>query len=602
MANLLVPIGFALGMLLIRPSDRSRALLLFSCSLWTFIAVALAAVTAAGAIRLGRPSEAPERWSLAVISLLCGYAVVVAPSVAWLHCRHGPVVKDMHLALLRLWRQCRLIFLFIGITEVVLGAYKLLVFATKDFQDPFRYGHQYDVLVGLLFVTLSATLSPRTRLKLQLSRSPARILDTLFASWLPQIALQSDYPDGVFVGHAGAGHNTSHSIGNSASDAGPLTASELKIWSSRSHAFSEHDLTLRPPRICLDGAAADGDLELLRMIGKGSFGTVYAARLRGSGEPFAIKLFTARQGRSGRHRLPDLETLLNEFELAMSIEHTNICATRGTAVVRSLQSTGTDGYGAAHHSGDASQPTPWPLPGRHPALVMELVEGGNLDALVHGPRDQKTTHSPPPLALRARLAYELAVALTYLHSHEILHCDVKLTNVLLTAEPDPHVKLCDFGLSVELEQNELVYGVRGTPRYMAPEVAFRGYGLPADVYSFGICLYELLHGVRFLAEFARPYDVIMTVLNGDRRPCAHLSTERRAALSAANKRFADAAATVIEQCWQLDWEQRPTMADVTMRLLLRRGTSLGESDWKTLEQLAADQPPNAAIIPGGDHV
>ena len=128
--------------------------------------------------------------------------------------------------------------------------------------------------------------------------------------------------------------------------------------------------------------------------------------------------------------------------------------------------------------------------------------------------------------------------------------------------------------------------MRGTPRYMAPEVAFRAFGFPADVYSYGICLYELLHAVRFLAEFKRPPDLLLTVLNGGRPPSA-LAMPLRATLGASDGRFADTAAALIAECWDQDWEARPTMVDVTMRLLLRRGKELAEAEWSALSAYTA---------------
>jgi serine/threonine protein kinase len=208
---------------------------------------------------------------------------------------------------------------------------------------------------------------------------------------------------------------------------------------------------------------------------------------------------------------------------------------------------------------------------------------------VHGPRhpqelDAPPPHAPPPLALRARLAYELAAAraLTHLHAHGVLHCDVKLSNVLITAGDDPHAKLGDFGLSIELARQERIDYVRGTPRYMAPEVAFLEYGLAADVYSYGICLYEILHGVRFLSEIKRPRDVLLAAINGH-RPCARLTTAQYAALEPADGRFADTAAALIEQCWDQDWQVRPSMADVTMQILLRRMKTLDDNEWQSLQ-------------------
>ena len=168
---------------------------------------------------------------------------------------------------------------------------------------------------------------------------------------------------------------------------------------------------------------------------------------------------------------------------------------------------------------------------------------------------------------------------------------------MLLSYPDEHVKLCDFGLAsrLSLAQNELLFGVRGTPRYMAPEVAFRAFNLPADVYSYGICLYELLHGARFLGHLQNSDAVLLAAANGQ-RPQAHLAAEQRELLSDDDGAFADTAAAVVDRCWQSSWDQRPKMVDVTFSVLLRRSELLAgipDEAWHGVERLVMESPNTA---------
>lgn len=82
---------------------------------------------------------------------------------------------------------------------------------------------------------------------------------------------------------------------------------------------------------------------------------------------------------------------------------------------------------------------------------------------------------------------QLLFALEYLHRHEVIHRDMKSSNVFLTSDGD--IQVGDFGLSTfSGEGQETV----GTPHYMCPElVAKKGYGFKADVWSLGVIMYEM---------------------------------------------------------------------------------------------------------------
>ena len=96
------------------------------------------------------------------------------------------------------------------------------------------------------------------------------------------------------------------------------------------------------------------------------------------------------------------------------------------------------------------------------------------------------------------VAYQILNALNYIHNltPKIVHLDLKDTNILVTESGV--IKLIDFGLAMELDENNFVTDniMRGTYEYAAPEVKEKDlYGVPADIWSFGILLYELFFGV-----------------------------------------------------------------------------------------------------------
>ncbi len=126
--------------------------------------------------------------------------------------------------------------------------------------------------------------------------------------------------------------------------------------------------------------------------------------------------------------------------------------------------------------------------GRHPFLVMELIEGGTLRELLleRGPM--------PPHAVAAVLAPMLA-GLAVAHQAGLVHRDIKPENVLISDEGD--VKIADFGLVRAVAEAKITSTsvILGTAAYLSPEQVSTGDATPrSDVYAVGILTYELLTG------------------------------------------------------------------------------------------------------------
>ncbi|XP_008202852.1 serine/threonine-protein kinase GA29083 [Nasonia vitripennis] len=124
----------------------------------------------------------------------------------------------------------------------------------------------------------------------------------------------------------------------------------------------------------------------------------------------------------------------------------------------------------------------------HLFLIMELIKGGDLfDAIATATKFSEADAS----IMISHLCYALA----YLHSHQIVHRDVKPENLLVQTNGNRiHcLKLADFGLAQVVQ--EPLYTICGTPTYVAPEIlAEVGYGLKIDVWAAGVILYILLCG------------------------------------------------------------------------------------------------------------
>ena len=124
-----------------------------------------------------------------------------------------------------------------------------------------------------------------------------------------------------------------------------------------------------------------------------------------------------------------------------------------------------------------------------PYLVMDYLPGGTL---------KQRLGKPMPWQAAVKLLLPVAEALDYAHSQNIIHRDVKPSNILLTQRGQP--MLTDFGIAklLESEETQTLTGTGigvGTPEYMAPEqINARSVDQRADIYALGVVLYEMVTG------------------------------------------------------------------------------------------------------------
>lgn len=130
-------------------------------------------------------------------------------------------------------------------------------------------------------------------------------------------------------------------------------------------------------------------------------------------------------------------------------------------------------------------------------IILEYVPGGSIKSLLtkFGKLDERIT---------SLYTAQILEGLSYLHSHNIIHRDIKGANILI--DNDGVIKITDFGASKRMKDRkdstpkdgnmELSKSLKGSPYWIAPEVANRtGHGFPADVWSVGCIVIEMLTGV-----------------------------------------------------------------------------------------------------------
>jgi calcium-dependent protein kinase len=119
-------------------------------------------------------------------------------------------------------------------------------------------------------------------------------------------------------------------------------------------------------------------------------------------------------------------------------------------------------------------------------IVMECAEGGELFDRV---TQRRFSEDEAAAATR-----QILLALNYIHSHSIVHRDLKLENILYDTKGGNHLKLIDFGFSKFNDSSHRLHTSCGTLAYIAPEVLNRSYTSQCDLWSLGVICFILLSG------------------------------------------------------------------------------------------------------------
>lgn len=224
--------------------------------------------------------------------------------------------------------------------------------------------------------------------------------------------------------------------------------------------FSRHD-TIK--NVCLE------DFQVIKVIGRGSFGKVCLVQYKSTKEFYAMK--SLKKDVLLDHE--QVESTLLEKKILEHLDHPFLLG-----MVFCFQTI------------------------ERIYFVMPFIRGGELF------QHLKTVKCFPEDKVRFYAAI-IGLALDYLHKNDIIYRDIKPENILI--EEDGYLKLIDFGMAKTLKDDEKATSFCGTPEYLAPEVITgEGHNKSADWWSYGILIYEMIFGIPpfYCDNTEKMYDLI----------------------------------------------------------------------------------------------
>lgn len=217
----------------------------------------------------------------------------------------------------------------------------------------------------------------------------------------------------------------------------------------------ENFQTVTEKKILKDGTVKVINYQKGKFLGKGGFAKVYEFQREGDTEIVAGKVVEKESLKKSRAR----QKLMSEIKIHRSIRHENVVQFQ-------------------HFFEDH----------QNVYIILELCGQHSLNEMLR--RRKRLTEAEVIF-----ISMGILKGIQYLHSHRIIHRDLKLGNVFLNDKMQP--KLGDFGLATKLEfDGERKRTICGTPNYIAPEVleGKAGHSYEVDMWSFGVIVYTLLVG------------------------------------------------------------------------------------------------------------
>jgi tRNA A-37 threonylcarbamoyl transferase component Bud32 len=300
--------------------------------------------------------------------------------------------------------------------------------------------------------------------------------------------------------------------------------------------------------------------QVIRRIGAGSFGKVYQAVSVLTGKEVAIKKFDKAEIKTELAK----QKIFQEAKILTMLDHPN--------VARLLE--------VFENKGNIF-------------CVMEFAKEGDLLDLIKA-------RGPLAEDIARFVTVQVAHGLKHCHGRGVLHRDVKLDNVLLSA--NFVAKICDFGISRVVRPGEVMREDCGTPAYTAPEVvAGAGYsGFQADVWSLGVMLFVMVTGKVPFKDAGQSLDGLHRLIRKGEfafPAAAALSADLRDLIS--RMLVVDPAARLtVDEVLGHAWFRRPVIDQLTAYI---RGGEAAANDDYAVKRLLELGFPEAAVRRAVDH-
>ena len=273
-----------------------------------------------------------------------------------------------------------------------------------------------------------------------------------------------------------------------------------------------------------------------KLLGKGGFANCYELICQENNKVFAAKVFNKENLKEGKRRL----NLLSEIKIQKSLHHNHVVAFE-------------------HNFEDKD----------YSYILLELCENQTLEELLV--RRKTLTE----LEVQCYII-QLIRGLQYLHSHKIIHRDIKLGNLFLTDKME--LKIGDFGLATKLGfDGEIKKEVLGTPSYMAPEIFKQEHSYGVDIWAIGIVIYFLLIG-------KKPFEANDFEMNKKKILELNYSFPEDAKISYTAKKLIKRILVKVPE--------RPSLEDILMDDFFNQGTSIP----KLLPLASLASPPSLEYI------